>query len=103
MVASHQVQQASLHPTLATLRSGFRSLTITGPFPALEETHRQALDRVRQLPTPEERESAITQAWQASSQAAQLLRAGQHPQAAQAMQDMYSHIRAAIAGSRKVV
>ena len=100
MVSSQRMSQSNLLPGLAALRKGLRSLTITGPFPAADEAYQQALRQVEQRPTQEEREAAISQAWLASSRAMHLLRAGQHPQAAQAMQEMYSQVRAAISASR---
>lgn len=100
MVAGREIQQTSLARMLAALREGLQSLTITGPFPALEETHRQALEAVEHRPSMEEREAAISGAWQASSLAAQMLHLGNHQGAAQAMEEMYSKVRAAVSAVR---
>jgi hypothetical protein len=100
MVASQGVPRTGLPGMLAALREGLQTLTITGPFPALEETHRQALEAVEHRPTMEEREAAISGAWRASSLAAQMLHLGNHQAAAQAMEEMYSRIRAAVSASR---
>ena len=103
MVTSQPIQQTDLFRRLAALREGLRSLKITGPFPALEETHQQALEQVRQRPTLEEREAALNRAWQASSRAVHLLRTGHSSQAVRAVEDMYSHVQAAISATRRVV
>jgi hypothetical protein len=93
--------ETSLPRMLTALRNGFQSLTITGPFPALEKTHRQALEAVERRPTMEEREAAIRGAWRASNRAAQMLHLGNQQAAAQAMEEMYSKVRAAVSGSRR--
>jgi hypothetical protein len=93
--------ETSLSRMLTALRDGLQSLTITGPFPDLEKTHRQAVEAVECRPTMGEREAAISGAWQASSRAAQMLHLGNHQAAAQAMEEMYSKVRTAVSGSRR--
>lgn len=86
---------------LAAIRDGLTSLRITGPSPTLEQLHREALEAVTRRPTRHERETALSQAWAASSQAARCLDSGNHPAAARAMDEMYSQVQSAISASRK--
>lgn len=101
MVTSQGMMPTGLARMLASVRQGMQSLTITGPFPGSEETHRQALEAVRRRPSMEEREAAISGAWRASSRAVQMLQLGNHQAAAQSMEEMYSKIRAAVSGTRQ--
>lgn len=84
----------------AAIRAGLESLTVTGPSAVLNLMYREALEAVVRRPTQQEREAALSQAWLASSNAIQHLRAGNPPAAAQAMDEMYSQVRAAISASR---
>src|ERR1700739_4806629 len=84
---------------LAAIRAGLESLTVSGPSIVLERMYRDALLGVARRPSPEEREAALNRAWQASSRATRLLRAGNRPEAAQAMNEMYSLTRLAISAS----
>jgi hypothetical protein len=104
MVSSvRRMEPLRLAEVLAIVRRGVMSLTITGPFPALEETRRQALARVRERPTQAEREAALSQALQESTRAMELLQRGNHPGAATAMQEMYTLAKSAIATSRRAL
>jgi hypothetical protein len=85
---------------LAAIRAGLESLTVAGPSMVLNSLYREALEAVVRRPTQQERETAINQAWLASSEAFQLLRAGNPPAAAQAVDEMYRQVRAAISASR---
>jgi hypothetical protein len=96
--------QAELQPDgmaelLTAIRQGLESLTVTGPSAVLNSLYREALEAVTRRPTQQERERALSQAWLASSRAAQLLRAGNPPAAAQAVDEMYSQVKAAISAS----
>ena len=48
------------------VRRGLESLTVTGPSPVLEEVYRDALRAVRNRPSQQAREAALSQAWQAA-------------------------------------
>lgn len=85
---------------LAAIRAGLESLTVTAPSAVLESMYREALQAVARRPTQEEREAALSRAWQASSRAMRLLQAGNPPEATQAVNEMYSQTRIAISGSR---
>src|SRR6476659_6366651 len=94
------LQSARNAGLLTVIRQGLESLTVTGPSAVLNSLYREALEAVTRRPTLEERERALSQAWMASSRAAQLLRAGNPPAAARAVDEMYSQVRAAISASR---
>jgi hypothetical protein len=101
MVTSREMPPlASLPEWLAAIRQGLTSLTVIGPSPMLEATHRDALSAIARRLSRQEREMALSQAWQASAQAAQSLQAGNPPAAARAVEEMYSRVRAAISASR---
>lgn len=85
---------------LAAIRAGLESLTVTGPSRVLESMYREALQAMRRRPTTQEREAALSRAWQASTRAMQLLQAGNPPEATQAVNEMYSQARIAVSGSR---
>ena len=85
---------------LAAIRAGLESLTVTGPSVVLDSVYLEALKAVANRPTQQEREAAISRAWEASSRATQLLQAGDPPAAAQAVGEMYSQARLAISASR---
>ena len=86
--------------SVAMLREGLESLTVTGPSRMLEAIYREARNAVIRRPSREDRELAISQAWASSSKAAQLAQEGNQPAAARLMDQMYSEMRAAISASR---
>lgn len=97
--------QAELQPDrmtelLAAIRQGLESLTVTGPSAVLNSLYREALEAVAQRPAPQERETALSRAWLASARANHLMQEGNRAAAAQATEEMYSQVRAAISASR---
>jgi hypothetical protein len=101
MVTDQRAPQPDEMATLlAAIRAGLESLTVAGPSMVLNSLYREALEAVARRPTQHEREMAINQAWLASSKAVQLLRASNPPAAAQAVDEMYRQVRAAISASR---
>lgn len=101
MVADQAAQRPDeMIRLLAAIRVGLESLTATGPSMILNSLYREALEAVANRPTQQERETALSQAWLASNRALQSLRAGNPPAATQAVDEMYSQVRAAISASR---
>jgi hypothetical protein len=101
MVADLRTNRAEARARLlAAIRVGLESLTVTGPSIVLESMYRDALMSVMRRPTTQEREAALSRAWQASAKAMQHLQVGNPPEATQAVEEMYSQIRLAISASR---
>lgn len=101
MVTDQQIQRPDeMSRLLAAIQAGLESLTTTGPSIVLNSLYKEALEAVTRRPTQKERETALTEAWLASSRAVQSLQAGNPPEAARAMDEMYSKLRRAVSASR---
>lgn len=101
MVMSRETPLVSRPDLRTALRQGLESLTVTGPSRILERMYREAREAVARRPTPQERETALSQAWAASSRAVQALQSSSPSVAVQSSEEMYSKLREAISASRR--
>ncbi len=93
------VPQSTMAELLVAIRRGLESLTLTHSA-VLDSIHAEALRAVMEMPTLDQRELVLNQAWMASAKAIEAFQAANLALAAQETQEMYRLVRQAISASQ---